>query len=83
MFGVIKLTKNVDPNKYSYFGYGIGFDSRSLFSYADFDWVENIVCEFFFSFFFFFFDFRIFEINDDIINIHKYFMKKCDNFWVY
>ena len=37
MFGVIKLTKNVDPNKDSYFGYGIGFDSRSLFSYADFD----------------------------------------------
>ena len=54
MFGVIKLTKNVDPNKYSYFGYGIGFDSRSLFSYADFDWVENIVCQFFFLFFFFF-----------------------------
>ena len=79
MSGVIKLIKNADPNKYSYFGYGIGLDSRSLFSYADFNWVENIVC----LFFSFFFDFRIFEINDDIINIHKYLMKKCDNFWVY
>ena len=27
-----KLTKNADPHKYKYCGYGIGFDSRSEFS---------------------------------------------------
>ena len=31
LFGNVKITKNADPNKYSYSGYGIGFDSRSLF----------------------------------------------------
>ena len=28
----VKLTKNADPHKYKYSGYGIGFDSRSEFS---------------------------------------------------
>ena len=28
----VKLTKNADPHKYKYCGYGIGFDSRSEFS---------------------------------------------------
>ena len=32
LFGNVKITKNADPNKCSYSGYGIGFDSRSLFS---------------------------------------------------
>ena len=31
LFGAVKLTKNADPDKYSYSRYGIGFDSRSLF----------------------------------------------------
>ena len=31
LFGAVKLNKNFDPDKYPYFGYGIGFDSRSLF----------------------------------------------------
>ena len=26
--GANKLTKNADPGKYKYFGYGIGFDTR-------------------------------------------------------
>ena len=28
LFGAVKLTKNADPDKYSYSGYHIGFDSR-------------------------------------------------------
>ena len=35
------LTKNVDPHKYSYSGYGVGFDSCSLFLYSGFDWGKN------------------------------------------
>ena len=31
LFGTVKWTKNTDPDKYSYYGYGIKFDSRSLF----------------------------------------------------
>ena len=38
LFGTVKLTKNVNPNKYSYSGYGIGFDCRSRFSIPNFDW---------------------------------------------
>ena len=37
-FGAVKITKNSDTDKYSYSGYGIGFDSRSLFSIPNFDW---------------------------------------------
>ena len=29
LFGSVKLSKNVDLDKYKYIGYGIGFDSRS------------------------------------------------------
>ena len=43
MFGAVKLTKNTNPNKYSYSGYGIGFDSRSLFSIPNFDWGKNVI----------------------------------------
>ena len=42
-FGDIKLTKNSNPNKYSYLGYGIGFDSRSLFSFRNFNWGKNSI----------------------------------------
>ena len=31
LFGALKLTKNADPDKYRYGGYGVGFDSRSNF----------------------------------------------------
>ena len=43
LFGAVKLTKNADPDKYSYSGYDIGFDSRPRFSYPDFDWSKNVV----------------------------------------
>ena len=35
LFGSVKLTKNADPDKYKYSSYGIGFDSRSKFSFTD------------------------------------------------
>ena len=35
MFGAVKLTKDADPDKYKYSGYGIGFDLRSEFSFTD------------------------------------------------
>ena len=31
LFGSFKLTKNVDINRYGYFGYGIGFDRKGFF----------------------------------------------------
>ena len=30
-FGAVKLTKNTEPNKFGYSGYGNGFDTRSKF----------------------------------------------------
>ena len=38
LFGALKLSKNFNPNKYSYSEYGIGFDSNWLFSILNFDW---------------------------------------------
>ena len=35
LFGSVKLTKNADPGKYIYTGYGIGFDLLSKFSLPD------------------------------------------------
>ena len=32
LFGAVNLTKNSDPDKYSYFGYGKGFNARGSFS---------------------------------------------------
>ena len=43
LFGAVKLTKNANPNEYSYSGHGIGFDSHSLFSIPNFDWGKNII----------------------------------------
>ena len=34
LFGSVKLTKKVDPDKYKYSNYDIEFDSRSEFSYV-------------------------------------------------
>ena len=42
-FGNVKITKNADPDKFSYSGYGIGFDFRSLFSITNFDWGKNFI----------------------------------------
>ena len=35
LFGGIKLAKNANPDKYLYKGYGIGFDTRVVFSLPD------------------------------------------------
>ena len=35
LFGALKLTKNADPDKYKYGGYGIGFDWCSEFLLSD------------------------------------------------
>ena len=43
MFGNVKITKNVDPNKYSYSGYGIEFDSCSILSTPNFNWGKNVI----------------------------------------
>ena len=43
LFGAVKLTKNIDPNKYTYSKYGVGFDCRSFFSYPNFDWGEMLL----------------------------------------
>ena len=41
LFGSVKLTKNVNPDKYKYSGYSIGFDSFSEFSFTDESMGEN------------------------------------------
>ena len=43
LFGAVELTKNADPDKYSYSGYGIGFESRSKFSLPDSGSGKNII----------------------------------------
>ena len=35
LFGTVKLTKNADPDKCRYSGYGIGFATRGSFSFSD------------------------------------------------
>ena len=35
LFGTVKLTNNLDPEKNKYFGYGIGFDTRGSSSLSD------------------------------------------------
>ena len=35
LFGVVKLSRNADLDKYEYSGYGIGFDARGNFSLSD------------------------------------------------
>ena len=43
LFGSVKLTKNADPDKYKYRGYGIGFESRSEFSFTDGNMGRNVI----------------------------------------
>ena len=43
MFGSIKLTKNADPDKHSYSGYGIGFDVCGYFSLPDCNAGKNVI----------------------------------------
>ena len=42
LLGSVKLNKNADPGKYKYSSYGIGFDSRSEFSFTDGSMRKNV-----------------------------------------
>ena len=43
LFGAVNLTKNADPDRYSYSGYGIGFNSPSHFLFSKFDFGKNVI----------------------------------------
>ena len=43
LFGAVKLTKNADPDKCKYSGYGLGFDSRSEFSLPDGSMSKSVI----------------------------------------
>ena len=43
LFGYVKLTKNADPDRYKFSGYGIRFDSRSEFSLSDGSVGKNVI----------------------------------------
>ena len=43
LFGSVKLTKNTDPDKYSYSGYGIGFDTQIEYSLPDGSVGKNVI----------------------------------------
>ena len=43
LFEAVNLTTSNDPDKYCSSEYGIGFDSRSLFSLPNFDWGKNVI----------------------------------------
>ena len=43
MFGSVRLTKNADPDKYKYCGYGRGFGSRSEFLFTDRNIGRNVI----------------------------------------
>ena len=42
-FGSVKLTENADSDKCNYSGYGVGFDSRSEFSFTDGSVGKNVI----------------------------------------
>ena len=43
LFGAVTLTKNTDIDKYGYYGYGIGFDRRSSFSFPGGGFGQNVL----------------------------------------
>ena len=43
LFGGVTLSKSVDPDKYSYSGYGIGFDTRGEYSLPDGSVGKNVI----------------------------------------
>ena len=43
LFGAVKLTKNADPDKYKYSGYGIRFNLRSNFSLSNDSIGKNVI----------------------------------------
>ena len=42
-FGAVKLTKNANVHKYKYFGYGIGFDGKGVFSHPTSSFGNNAI----------------------------------------
>ena len=43
LFGAVTLTKNADIDKYDYSGYGIGFDRKTVFSFPDNGFGQNVI----------------------------------------
>ena len=43
LFGAVKLTKDVDADKYQYSGYEIGFDKRGSFSLPSSGFSQNVI----------------------------------------
>ena len=43
LFGPVKLTKNIDVEKYKYTGYSVGFDSRGEYSLPDGSVGKNVI----------------------------------------
>ena len=41
--GAVKLTKNVDIDKYKFSGYGIGFDGKGTFLFPDGGFAQNVI----------------------------------------
>ena len=43
LFGGVKVTKNADPDKYWYSGYGVGFNTRGEYSLPDGSVGKNVI----------------------------------------
>ena len=43
LFGAVTLAKNADIEKYTYSGYGIGFDRKSIFSFTGGGFGQNVL----------------------------------------
>ena len=43
LFGAVKLTKNADVDRHKYFGCGIGFDGKRVFSHPTGSFVNNAI----------------------------------------
>ena len=43
LFGAVSLTKNLDIDKYGYYGYGIGFDRKSSFLFPSDGFGQNVI----------------------------------------
>ena len=43
LFGAVKLTKNIDIDKFKYSGYGIGFDRHGSFAFPDTGSGKNVI----------------------------------------
>ena len=43
LFGAVKVTKNLDIDKYKYSGYGIGFDSKGSFTHPSEEDGRNVI----------------------------------------